>query len=146
MPPVVASATASDGFLAVLRLAGSGAWPVAQRAGLPLVEAPAVATGRWHPEGRPGGVPVRVRATRGPRTATGTDLIEIDLPGSPDLVDLALAALIRSGAEPAAPGAFTRLALAHGRLDLDRALAVLALATAPTAEAAAQALARLQGA
>lgn len=146
MPPVVACATASDGSLAVLRLAGSGAWPVAQRAGLPLVEAPAVATGRWHPEGRPGGVPVRVRATRGPRTATGTDLIEIDLPGSPDLVDLALAALIRSGAEPAAPGAFTRLALAHGRLDLDRALAVLALATAPTAEAAAQALARLQGA
>ena len=119
---------------------------MARRAGLPLADAPVVATGTWHPESRPGGAPVRVRAARGPRTATGTDLIEIDLPASPDLVDLALASLVRCGAEPAAPGDFTRLALAHGRLDLDRALAVLALATAPTAEAAAQALARLQGA
>ncbi len=144
--PVVAPATATGGTLAVLRLAGEGAWEVARRAGLPLADAPVVATGTWHPESRPGGAPVRVRAARGPRTATGTDLIEIDLPASPDLVDLALASLVRCGAEPAAPGDFTRLALAHGRLDLDRALAVLALATAPTAEAAAQALARLQGA
>lgn len=146
MPAVVACATAPGGRLAVIRLAGTDAWSVAARAGLPMAEAPVVKAHRWHPEGRPGGAPVRVRAARGLRTATGTDLIEIDLPGSPDLVALALEALVRAGAAPAAPGDFTRLALAHGRLDLDRALAVLALATAPTAEAAAQALSRLQGA
>jgi tRNA modification GTPase len=90
-------------------------------------------------------VPVRVRTGRAPRTATGTDLIEILLPGAPDLVEVTLDALVRAGAVPALPGAFTRLALEHGRLDLDQALAVLALATAPTTQAAAVALERLRG-
>ncbi len=144
--PVVAAATAVGGLTAVIRLAGAGAFDVARRLALPVAEAPAVASGPWHPEGRPGGVPVRVRAARAPRTATGTDLIEIDVPGSPDLVEQVLAALVRAGAEPARPGDFTRLALAHGRLDLDQALAVLALATAPDAAAAAGALDRLRGA
>jgi tRNA modification GTPase len=79
------------------------------------------------------------------RSFTGCDLVEVTLPGSRDLVGLALDALVAAGAEPATPGAFTRQALAHGRLTLDQAEAILALSQASTANATTQALERLRG-
>lgn len=82
----------------------------------------------------------------GPRSATGCDLIELELPGSPDLVLLALSCLEQAGAEPARPGEFTRQALVNRRLRLDQAEALLALAQAGDAEAAARARERLRGA
>jgi tRNA modification GTPase len=80
-----------------------------------------------------------------PRSFTGWDLIEITLPGSPDLVALAIDHLIAAGARPAAPGDFARQALANGRLTLDRAEAIMAVAQAPDAAAAALAVERLRG-
>jgi len=81
----------------------------------------------------------------GPRTYTGADTVEIQVPGSRDVVDLALSCLIAAGAQPAEPGAFTRMAVANGRLRLDQAEAVLTLVHAEDAAAAGVALDRLRG-
>lgn len=142
---ICACATAVGGRSALLRLSGPEARAVAGRAGLvvpPL--AWHLATADWPLAG--GACPVRVLFAPAGRSFTGHDLVEIVLPGARDLVELALDALRRAGAEAAAPGAFARQALAAGRLTLDRAEAVLALATAADAAAAAAAVARLRGA
>lgn len=139
-PTICACASASGGTAALVRLSGPRAFAIAAFAGIEtrcwrLGTGTSAAT-----------CPVRTLFRRGPYTATGHDLVEILVPGAADLVALGLAALHAAGAEPAAPGAFTRQAVATGRLSLDRAEAVLALAQASDAQAAAAALARLQGA
>ncbi len=92
-----------------------------------------------------GRCPCRTLLAPGPRSATGHDLVEISIPGSRDLVEMALVALRRAGAEAATPGEFTRQALANARLTLDQAEAVLAVTRAADAAGAALALARLRG-
>ena len=72
--------------------------------------------------------------------------MNVSFRGSPDLVALALEACYQAGAEAAGPGAFSRQALASGRLTLDQAEAILALVQAGDEAAAAQALQRLHGA
>jgi tRNA modification GTPase len=135
-PTYAAAATAPGGQLTLLRLSGPAAFTMATRAGLD--------GDTWQlPDGP---CPVRVLARRGPRTATGHDLIEILLPGAPDLTELALAQLQAVGAEPAPAGAFTRQAVATGRLSLDQGEAILAVAQASDAQSAAAALTRLRGA
>jgi tRNA modification GTPase len=79
------------------------------------------------------------------RSYTGEDLAEIVVPGSPVVVEYALARLRDAGAAAAGPGAFTRQALANGRLSLDRAEALLRLSQAGDAAAAGRALAGLRG-
>ena len=66
----------------------------------------------------------------GPRSFTREDVAELHLPGSPYLLDAALARLVSLGARPAAPGEFTRRAFENGRIDLTRAEGVLALVSA----------------
>ncbi len=135
-PTYAAAATAPSGLLALLRLSGPAAFAIANRAGL---------DGQvWQlPDGP---CPVRILARHGPRTATGHDLIEIVLPGAADLSELAHAQLLAAGAEPAPAGAFTRQAVANGRLSLDQGEAILAVAQARDAHSAAAALTRLRGA
>ena len=135
-PTIAACATAAGGQVALLRLSGPAAGAIAAAAG--------VDDRVWHLAH--GACPVRILRGTAPATATGHDLIEILLPGSTDLVELALAALLAAGAEQAGPGAFTRQAVATGKLSLERAEALLALAQAGDAAAAAEALARLRGA
>ena len=140
-----ACATATGDHSALLRLSGPDAIVIAQRAGVPLPAAAwRVRTGDWTLA--EGCCPCRVLLARAPRSFTGCDLVEVVIPGARDLVELALSVLLAAGAQPAAPGAFARQALANGRLSLDRAEAILALTQAPTAAAAAQALERLRGA
>lgn len=59
------------------------------------------------------------------RSYTGQPLVELHLPGSPPLLEAALAALYRNGVRPARPGEFTLRAFLAGRLDLVQAEAVL---------------------
>ncbi len=69
----------------------------------------------------------------GPATATGEDLVELHLHGGRavvDAVERALAAL--PGLRAAAPGEFTRRALAHGRIDLTEAEGLADLLSAET--------------
>ncbi len=134
-PTVCAGASATGGAAALIRLSGPRAFAIAARAGVEVT--------CWRLAS--GGVcPVRTMYRRGPRTATGHDLIEIVIPGAADLVDLLVSTLCAVGATPAAPGAFMRQAVATGRLGLDRAEAVLALTQATDAVGAAVALARLR--
>lgn len=143
-PTVVACATAVGGESALIRVSGPQAVAIAQRVGLTLASPWEIAAHDWPLAG--GQCPCRVVLAHGPRSFTGFDQIEITLPGSADLVALALDALITAGAEPALPGAFARQALANGRLTLDRAEAILAVAQAGDAAAAHQAITRLRGA
>jgi tRNA modification GTPase len=143
-PTIVACATAAGGESALIRISGPAAIVIAERAGLTPVPAWTIAAHDWPLAG--GRCPCRVLLAPTPRSFTGFDLIEITLPGSPDLIALALAALHDAGAEPALPGAFARQALANGRLTLDRAEAILAVAQAGDATAARQAIERLRGA
>lgn len=146
-----ACATATPGPAAVLRLSGSNAWDIVQRAGLP-VPAPGTAVrsnwqlgGARQLGGTGQGCPVLVWTAQAPRSFTGENTVEILLPGSRDLAELALRTLCANGAAPAPPGGFVRQALANDKLDLDQAAAVLALVTASDAEAALRALIRLRG-
>jgi tRNA modification GTPase len=143
-PTIVACATAVGGESALIRVSGPQAVVIAQLAGITLTSPWQVAEQPWPLAG--GHCPCRVVLANGPRSFTGFDLIEITLPGSADLVTFALAALTTAGAESALPGAFARQALANGRLTLDRAEAILAVAQAGDAAAAHQAITRLRGA
>jgi len=67
-----------------------------------------------------------------PSSYTREDVVELHLAGAPPLLAAALRRLFELGAEPAAPGEFTRRAFLNGRIDLTRAEGVLALVQART--------------
>ncbi len=69
---------------------------------------------------------------RSPRSATGEDMVELILHGSPFVVDSLLERCRAAGARPAEPGEFTRRAVANGKLDLLQAEAVRDVIAAET--------------
>jgi tRNA modification GTPase len=71
---------------------------------------------------------------RGPHSYTGEDTVELQLHGSPLLLDSVLAACLDLGAEPARPGEFTFRALLAGKLSLLQAEAVRDLVDAGSNE------------
>lgn len=81
----------------------------------------------------------------GPNTFTGEDVAEIHCHGAPVILAAAMESLIKLGARQAGRGEFTRRALLNGRMDLSQAEAVAELIAAPSREAAAYGLKRLQG-
>ncbi len=68
------------------------------------------------------------------RSYTGLDQVEIFCHGGRQAVSLIMEQFINSGARPAEPGEFTRLAFLNGRIDLTRAEAVAELIAANTAQ------------
>jgi len=72
----------------------------------------------------------------GPASYTGDDVVELDLHGSPAILEATVSAAIAAGARPAGPGEFTRRAVLHGKLDLVEAEAVDALVHADSLAAA----------
>ncbi len=83
---------------------------------------------------------------RAPLSYTGEDVVEISCHGGVYLVDRTLRAVIRAGAQPAAPGEFTKRAFLNGKLDLTEAEAVMNLIAAQGEQGAAAALTALEGA
>ena len=81
----------------------------------------------------------------GPASATGEDVVEISIHGSPVGVERLLAAAAAAGARPARPGEFTERAFRSGKLDLVRAEAVRDLIEARTPTAALMSARRLAG-
>ncbi|MCB9664885.1 MAG: 50S ribosome-binding GTPase [Alphaproteobacteria bacterium] len=81
----------------------------------------------------------------GPRTATGEDTAELTVHGNPLVVERVLRAAVAAGAQLAGPGAFTRRAVEHGRLDLVEAEGVQQLVDARSAAGLAVARAALDG-
>lgn len=145
--PIVALATPwGRSALAVVRLSGAGCHDVVR----------SVARPRGSTALTPG-VPRRVDLVDGdevfddgiawlqaaPHTYTGEDTAELTLHGNPVLIQRLLDALVAAGAALAGPGAFTRRALEHGKLDPIRAEGVaqaIAATTRSGARAARQAL------
>jgi tRNA modification GTPase len=146
---IVARATAAGrGALAVVRVSGPEAAAVATRVcpslsfarGWRATLAPLFdAAGRELERGL-------VIPFPGPRSATGEDMFEATLHGSPYLVERLVEACLAAGARRAQPGEFTRRAVANGKLDLVQAEAVRDLVAAQTAWQARNARAQLDGA
>ena len=80
-----------------------------------------------------------------PRSATGEDVVEISLHGSPVVAAGVLEAVCAAGARPARPGEFTERAFLLGKVDLVQAEAVRELIDARTPAAARASSRRLQG-
>lgn len=145
---IVACATASGrGALAVIRVSGARASAVAARV------CPGVDFGRgWRATltelyDAGGGIVERgiVVPFPAPRSATGEDMFEATVHGSPYLVERLIEACVDAGARRAAPGEFMRRAVANGKLDLVQAEAVRDLVAAETASQLRNARAQLGG-
>ena len=141
--PIVALATpGGPARRAVLRISGPGVIDAAAAwfpPGFPLPSRErAVLEGDWEWAGG-ACVEARVLVFPGPDSATGEDVLEIHLPGSPPVVESVLAGFHAEGVQPAAPGEFTRRAFLNGKLDLTQAEAVADLVEAETAEEAKEA-------
>lgn len=81
----------------------------------------------------------------GPGSATGEDVFEVSLHGSPVVVAAALEALAAAGARPARAGEFTERAFLLGRVDLVEAEAVRELIESRTPAAARASARRVSG-
>lgn len=81
----------------------------------------------------------------GRRSYTREPTAELHLPGSPPLLEAALAEVCRAGARLAAPGEFTLRAFLAGRLDLTQAEAVLGVIDARSHRELDRALEQLAG-
>ncbi|MBM3321498.1 MAG: tRNA uridine-5-carboxymethylaminomethyl(34) synthesis GTPase MnmE [Candidatus Eisenbacteria bacterium] len=148
---IVAAATPPGvGALAVVRVSGPEAIPIADR----------VFRGRVRPSDAPPRTILRGEAAeengeaidevllvvfRAPHSYTGEDSVEMSCHGSPYLVRRLVRRLAEAGARLAEPGEFTRRAFRNGRIDLAEAEAVADLVRARTEGAARSALAQLRG-
>ncbi len=80
-----------------------------------------------------------------PHSFTGEDVLELQGPGGPVVMQMLLARCIELGARVAAPGEFSRRAFLNDKLDLVQAEAVADLIEAETAAAARSAVRSLSG-
>ncbi|CAG0969929.1 tRNA modification GTPase MnmE [Phycisphaerales bacterium] len=91
-------------------------------------------------------LPVLLAFFHAPHSYTGEDVLELQLPGNPALIDRVLRYLASfPGVRPAQPGEFTARAYFAGRLTLDQAEGVAAAIAAATNEQLAAARELLQG-
>jgi tRNA modification GTPase len=80
-----------------------------------------------------------------PASATGEDVAELSVHGSPVVVQALLAAILKTGARLAKPGEFTERAFLRGKIDLVEAEAIGELIDARTSTAARVSARRLEG-
>ncbi|HEY9093986.1 MAG TPA: hypothetical protein VIN62_04040, partial [Candidatus Cryosericum sp.] len=123
--------------IGIVRLSGPDSWSIAEtltRGQPPLVDRAAnlrrisdPVTGRVLDQ-------CIILAMRGPRSYTGEDTVELQLHGSPLLLEKVLEACLTLGAEPARAGEFTFRALLAGKLSLLQAEAVRDLVDATSDE------------
>ncbi len=138
VPTIAALATAhGNGGIGIIRLSGPDSWAIAEQltAGQPaLVDHMANLRRICHPatgEALDQGI---VLPMRGPRSYTGEDTVELQLHGSPLLLDSVLGVCLELGAQSARPGEFTFRALLAGKLSLLQAEAVRDLVNAGSDE------------
>ncbi len=82
---------------------------------------------------------------RAPHSYTGENVAEINCHGGLFVTKQVLRAVIEAGAEPAAPGEFTKRAFLNGKMDLAGSESVMSLISASGKKAAAAALNTLEG-
>ena len=151
---IAAIATAPGaGGIAVVRLSGAQSYAVAQRVFRPANAAKRVADakgytalfGRFVEGGEEfdEGVALFFRA---PHSYTGEDVVELSCHGGNAVARRLVEACLAAGAQPAAPGEYTRRAFLNGKLGLTQAEAVMDLISADGRQGAALANAALGGA
>lgn len=134
--PVAAIATAcGEGGIAIVRISGEGAEGILRRAFRPAGRVSRFESHRLyfgHLVDDENAVLDEVMAVlmRAPRSYTREDVAEIHCHGGQAAAERALGRVLLLGAQPAAPGEFTRRAFMNGRIDLSQAEAVMSLITA----------------
>ena len=138
-----------QGGIAVIRISGENALPIAQKGFAPAkpgerLENRRVTYGRL---GQADTLIDMVMAVylKGPHTFTGEDTVEISVHGGPVVSRKALQLLLDCGAAPARPGEFTQRAFLNGKMDLVQAEAVGELIRADSDRAHRIALHQLTG-
>jgi tRNA modification GTPase len=145
---VARASTPGPAARAVLRLSGPAARAAAAR-----VFAPAIPGVRAQLDGsvvvRGRAVAAMVLSMPGPASFTGEDVVELHVPGSPLLLEVLQAELLRGGADlglrAALPGEFTARAFQSGRLDAAQVEGLLLLLHAADRRESAAAMPWLQG-
>ena len=151
---IAAIATAPGaGGIAVVRLSGAESYPIAARVFRPANAAKKVedakgytamyGTFREGDEAFDEGVALFFRA---PHSYTGEDVVELSCHGGSAVARRLVEACLAAGAQPAAPGEYTRRAFLNGKLGLTQAEAVMDLISADGRQGAALANASLGGA
>ena len=140
------------GGIAVVRVSGPEAYPIVSKVFVPLHRQKSVMDARGytalfgHYTLRGAEMDETVALFfRAPHSYTGEDVIELSVHGGTAMADGLLEALLLAGAEPAAPGEFTRRALEHGRMSLTQAEAVMEVISANGRQGAALAKSALDG-
>lgn len=90
-------------------------------------------------------LPISVNLWPNARSFTGEPMAELQLPGSPPLIDAVLRRVFEAGARPARRGEFTLRAFLAGKLDLAQAEAVLGVIDAVDSAELSTALRQLAG-
>lgn len=146
MSTVVALSTPRGrGALAVIRLSGPEAIPIAQQMAQVDSFEPRCATLTKLRAGDEVLDQVLLTCFPGPHSLTGEDVVEISCHGSPAIVRRIIDATLESGAALAGPGEFTLRALSNGKINLAQAEAIRDLIAAQTDAAVKQAARQLNG-
>lgn len=140
----LASAVGRAG-VAVVRLSGPGASPIARALAGPLPPARQAVLRRLVHQGREIDHALLLWFP-GPDSFTGEDVAEFHIHGGRAVREALFAALSALGACPAEPGEFSRRAVENGKLDLTRAEAIADLVDAETPAQLRQALRQHDGA
>ena len=151
---IAAIATAPGaGGIAVVRLSGAESYAVAERVFRPANAAKKVQQAKGYTalfgsfvengEAFDEGVALFFRA---PHSYTGEDVVELSCHGGNAVAYRLVEACLAAGAQPAAPGEYTRRAFLNGKLGLTQAEAVMDLVSADGRQGAALANAALSGA
>ena len=151
---IAAIATAPGaGGIAVVRLSGAQSYAVAERVFRPANPGKKVAQAKGYTalfghfvdggEKFDEGVALFFRA---PHSYTGEDVVELSCHGGSAVARRLVEACLAAGAQPAAPGEYTRRAFLNGKLGLTQAEAVMDLISADGRQGAALANAALSGA
>ncbi len=141
-----------EGGIAVVRLSGPDAYPIAAKVFAPIHKKKSVLEakgytalfGHYLLDGQEMDETVAL-FYRAPRSYTGEDVVELSVHGGSAMADGLQQALIAAGAMPAAPGEFTRRALENGRMSLTQAEAVMEVISAGGRQGAALAKSALDG-
>jgi tRNA modification GTPase len=149
---IVAPATPTGySGLAVIRISGEKAWPIATRIFVPIETVDKFQANRaYHgrivtPEKEETVDDAVVIFFLAPRSYTGEDLVEISTHGNPLIVERIVKLCTGLGARIAGRGEFTRRALLNNKFDLLQAEAVLDIINAPSDDTRRLALAQYEG-
>lgn len=121
---VAVSSAPGQSLRGLIRLSGPRSWDILRDLGATLPPArqltPTLINYGSHQ------LPCLILGFRGPASYTGQDLVELQVPGNPALLDQLIHRIIAQGARMAEPGEFTFTAYLGGKLDLTQAEGIAA--------------------